>query len=196
MERVLDKNSLDILFREARTYSRFLDKEVTNEQLQAMYELMKMGPTGANTCPARIIFLRSTKAKERLKPALAPGNVDKTMKAPVTAIVGGDLEFYEKLPLLFPHTDARSWFVGNDTLINRTAFQNSTLQGAYLIMAARAVGLDCGPMSGFDNEMVDREFFPDGKIKSNLLCNLGVGDPSSLHPRNPRLAFEEVCSII
>ena len=192
----LDRASLDQLFREARTNNGWLDRPVSDEQLRGIYELMKWGPTSANSSPARIVFLRSREAKQRLVPALSPGNVDKTLQAPVTAIVAQDLEFYERLPKLFPHADARSWFVGNQPLIEATAFRNSSLQGAYLILAARALGLDAEPMSGFDNETVDREFFPDRRVKSNFLVNIGYGDPSKLPPRGPRLAFEEAVQIL
>jgi len=192
----LDRASLDQLFREARTNNGWLDRAVSDEQLRGIYELMKWGPTSANSSPARIVFLPSRQAKQRLVPALAPGNVDETLQAPVAAIVAQDLEFYERLPELFPHGDARSWFVGNQPLIETTAFRNSSLQGAYLILAARALGLDVGPMSGFDNETVDREFFPDRRVKSNFLVNIGYGDPSKLPPRGPRLAFEEAVQIL
>ena len=169
---------------------------MSDEQLRGIYELMKWGPTSANSSPARIVFLRSREAKQRLVPALAPGNVDQTLQAPVAAIVAQDIEFYERLPELFPHGDARSWFVGNQPLIETIAFRNSSLQGAYLILAARALGLDAEPMSGFDNETVDREFFPDRRVKSNFLVNIGYGDPSKLPPRGPRLAFEEAVQIL
>ena len=192
----LDRASLDQLFREARTNNGWLDRAVSDAQLHGIYELMKWGPTSANSSPARIVFLRSREAKQRLVPALAPGNVDQTLQAPVAAIVAQDIEFYERLPELFPHGDARSWFVGNQPLIETTAFRNSSLQGAYLILAARALGLDAGPMSGFDNETVDREFFPDRRVKSNFLVNIGYGDPSKLPPRGPRLAFEEAVQIL
>lgn len=192
----LDRASLDQLFREARTNNGWLDRPVSDEQLRGIYELMKWGPTSANSSPARIVFLRSREAKQRLVPALAPGNVDQTLQAPVAAIVAQDIEFYERLPELFPHGDARSWFVGNQPLIETIAFRNSSLQGAYLILAARALGLDAGPMSGFDNETVDREFFPDRRVKSNFLVNIGYGDPSKLPPRGPRLAFEEAVQIL
>jgi 3-hydroxypropanoate dehydrogenase len=192
----LDDPSLDRLFRQARTHNAWLDKQVSDTDLRALYDLMKWGPTSANTSPARILFLRSRGAKQRLVPALAPQNVEKTLAAPVTAIVAQDHEFHEKLPKLFPHADARSWFVGNRELIESTAFRNSSLQGAYLILAARALGLDAGPMSGFDNEKVDREFFPDGRAKSNFLVNLGYGDSAALYPRSPRLAFEEAAQIL
>lgn len=158
---------------------------------------MKLGPTSANCSPARILFLRSKEAKERLKPHLAAGNVDKTMSAPVTALLAYDLKFYEKLPVLFPFADAKSWFEGKPSFIEETAFRNGTLQGAYFILAARSCGLDCGPMSGFSNEGVDQEFFPDGQLKSNFLCNLGHGDPVGLPgPRAPRLSFDEACEIL
>ena len=192
----LDRASLDQLFREARTNNGWLDRPASDEQLRGIYELMKWGPTSANSSPARIVFLRSREAKQRLVPALAPGNVDQTLQAPVAAIVAQDIEFYERLPELFPHGDARSWFVGNQPLIETTAFRNSSLQGAYLILAARALGLDAEPMSGFDNETVDREFFPDRRVKSNFLVNIGYGDPSKLPPRGPRLAFEEAVQIL
>ena len=192
----LDRASLDQLFREARTNNGWLDRPASDEQLRGIYELMKWGPTSANSSPARLVFLRSREAKQRLVPALAPGNVDQTLQAPVAAIVAQDIEFYERLPELFPHGDARSWFVGNQPLIETIAFRNSSLQGAYLILAARALGLDAEPMSGFDNETVDREFFPDRRVKSNFLVNIGYGDPSKLPPRGPRLAFEEAVQIL
>lgn len=192
----LDDDALDTLFRSARTYNGFTAEPVTDDHLHAIYDLLKWGPTAANSCPARFVFVRTPAAKERLRPALAPGNVAKTMAAPVTAIIGYDLEFYEKLPRLFPHTDARSWFAGKaHEHIRTNAFRGGTLQGAYFMLAARALGLCCGPMGGFDNARVDAEFFPDGSVRSNFLCNLGFGDPASLHPRNPRLAFAEACRI-
>jgi 3-hydroxypropanoate dehydrogenase len=157
---------------------------------------MKFPPTSSNGSPGRFLFLRTTEAKERIKPALSAGNLDKTMSAPVCVIVAMDLEFYEKLPQLFPHVDARSWFASSKPLADETAFRNSSLQGAYLILAARALGLDAGPMSGFDKLKVDAEFFPDGKWKTNFLCNLGYGNPSKLKPRNPRLEFEEACKLL
>lgn len=196
MGRILDDAALDLLFREARTHNRWQPRPVSETLLRAVWELAKMPPTSANCSPARILFVTSREAKERLKPALSTGNRDKTMQAPVTAIIGYDLEFYEKLPVLFPHEDARSWFVGKPKLIETTAFRNGTLQGAYFILAARALGLDCGPMSGFDNALVDAAFFPGGTVKSNFLCNLGYGDPAGVRPRNPRLAFEEACRIL
>jgi len=194
--RTLDGAALDQLFREARTHSAWLDRPVSDDQLRRIYDLMKWGPTSANSSPARIVFLRSRVAKELLAQALAPQNVEKTLAAPVTAIVAHDLRFYDELPRLFPHADVRAWFVGNEPLIEATAFRNGSLQGAYLVLAARALGLDAGPMSGFDNETVDREFFPDGRFKSNFLVNLGYGDPSRLHARSPRLTFEEAAQIL
>jgi len=186
---------LDLLFRKARTHNAFLDRPVPEATLRALYDLLKWAPTSANSNPARFVFVTSDAARERLRPALSPGNLDKTMAAPVTVIVGYDLAFYEKLPVLFPHVDARSWFAGKPDHILTTAFRNGTLQGGYLILAARALGLDCGPMSGFDNAKVDAAFFPDGTVKSNFLCNLGYGDPEKLMPRHPRLPFEEACRI-
>lgn len=192
---MLDDAALDQLFRTARTYRAWRDQPVTDQTLHAIYQLMKWGPTSSNCCPGRIVFVRTAAAKARLQPALDAGNVTQTMAAPATAIVAYDLEFYEKLPLLAPHADVRSAFVGKPELIRSTAFRNGSLQGAYLILAARALGLDCGPMSGFDNDRVDAEFFPGGTIKSNFLCNLGYGDPAKLHPRAPRLDFDTACRI-
>jgi 3-hydroxypropanoate dehydrogenase len=192
----LDDRSLDLMFRAAHTHIVWLDKPVSDAQLQQIYDLMKWAPTSANCCPARIVFVRSAAAKQRLLPAMAPGNVEKTRTAPVTAIIAYDLEFYEKLPVLYPPADARSWFAGNQSLIDTTAFRNGTLQGAYLLLAARALGLDAGPMSGFDNAKVDKEFFPDGKVKSNFLINLGYGDGAKLFPRSPRLSFAEAAQIL
>ena len=192
----LDDRSLDLIFREAHTHSAWLDKPVGDALLQQVYDLMKWAPTSANSSPARIVFVRSAAAKQRLLPAMAPGNVEKTRTAPVTAIIAHDTEFYDKLPKLFPQADARSWFAGNQALIDTTAFRNGTLQGAYLIIAARALGLDAGPMSGFDNAKVDQEFFPGGKVKSNFVINLGYGDHAKLFPRNPRLAFAEAAQIL
>ena len=192
----LDDAALDQLFRTARTYRTWRDPAVMSDEiLHALYELLKWGPTSSNCCPARIVFVRSAEAKARLEPALDAGNVKQTMAAPATAIIGYDLQFYEKLPLLAPHANVRSAFVGKTELIEATAFRNGSLQGAYLIVAARALGLDCGPMSGFDNAKVDAAFFPGGKIKSNFLCNLGYGDPSKLHARAPRLEFDAACRI-
>ena len=197
MSELLSDTALDQLFRQARTYNAFQDRPVSDELLRQVYELAKFGPTSANSSPARIVFVKSAQAKAKLEPFLSEGNRAKTMKAPVTAIVGTDHEFYERLPQLFPHADARSWFVGNQPMIDTTAFRNATLQGAYLIIAARAVGLDCGPMSGFDNAGVDRAFFGDTpNVKSNFLIHLGYGDASrDLFARRRRLSFEEACRI-
>jgi 3-hydroxypropanoate dehydrogenase len=186
---------LDQVFRAARTHNGFVDQAVTDDTLREIYDLLKWGPTTANSSPGRFVFVKGKAAKERLRPALDEGNVSKTMAAPVTAIVAYDTEFYEKLPKLFPHADARSWYAGNPPKIETTALRNGSLQGAYLIIAARALGLDCGPMSGFDNAVVDAAFFPDGKWKSNFLCNLGYGDPAKVRPRGPRLGFDEACRI-
>ena len=191
-----DDKSLDVIFRNARTHSAWLDKPVDEKLLEDAFRLAVMGPTSANCLPMRIVFVKSKEAKEKLKSCLAEGNVEKTMAAPVVAIIGHDMEFYEKLPKTFPHTDARSWFVGNEELIKTTAFRNGSLQGAYFMLAARSVGLDCGPMSGFDNTKVDAAFFAGTKVKSNFLCNLGYGDASKLHPRSPRLDFTDVCKIV
>jgi 3-hydroxypropanoate dehydrogenase len=187
---------LDQLFRDARTHNAWRDEDVPDALLHEIVDLAKLGPTSANCSPARFLFVKSREAKERLKPHLSEGNRDKTMKAPVCAIIGYDLDFYRHLPKLFPHTDAKSWFEGDDEKIFDTAFRNGTLQGAYLIMAARALGLDCGPMSGFDNEGVDCEFFAGTKVKSNFLCNLGHGDASVLFPRSPRFDFDEMAKIL
>ncbi len=192
----ISQEALDQLFHEARTHSAWLPEPVPVELLRKAYELARLGPTSANASPARFVFLTTPGAKELLKPALAPLNVEKTMAAPVTVIIAWDTEFHEHLPRLFPHADMRSYFVGNKPLIDETAFRNSSLQAAYFILAARALGLDCGPMSGFDAGKLNAEFFPDGKWKVNLLCNLGYGDASKLHPRNPRLNFEEATVIL
>jgi 3-hydroxypropanoate dehydrogenase len=192
----ISDDALDQIFQEARTHNVWLPTRVPAELLREIYNLARMGPTSANSTPARFVFLESAAAKARLVPALAPNNVEKTKAAPVTVIVAWDTEFYEKLPKLFPHADMRSYFVGKQALIEETAFRNSSLQGGYFILAARALGLDCGPMSGFDKAKVDAEFFPDGKWKSNFLCNLGYGDHSKLSPRNPRLEFEEACRVL
>ncbi|MBO0911942.1 MAG: malonic semialdehyde reductase [Acidobacteria bacterium] len=188
--------ALDAIFRNARTHSAWLDEPVPADRLSEIYNLARLGPTSANSSPARFVFLTTPQAKARLKPALLPLNVEKTMAAPATVIVAWDTEFYEKLPRLFPHADMRSYFVGNQKLIEETAFRNSSLQGAYFIIAARALGLDCGPMSGFDAGKVNAEFFPDGKWKVNFLCNLGYGDKSKLFPRNPRFEFDEACRVL
>ncbi|HUW36316.1 MAG TPA: malonic semialdehyde reductase [Rhodocyclaceae bacterium] len=191
----LTQAALDQLFAAARTHNAWQDRPVADELLHELYECMKWGPTSANCSPARIVFVKSREAKERLLPCMAPGNKDKTRAAPVTAIIAMDGAFHEKLPMLFPQADARSWFVGNQALIDATAFRNSSLQGAYLILAARALGLDCGPMSGFDAGKLNAEFFKDGTVSVNFVCNLGYGDPAKLFPRNPRLAFAEACRI-
>jgi 3-hydroxypropanoate dehydrogenase len=192
----LEDAALDTLFRTARTHNGWQSVPVGEPMLRAIYDLAKWGATSANCSPARYVFVVSDAAKQKLKPALIAGNVDKTMAAPATAIIGYDLAFYDYLPKLFPHADARSWFAGNDELIRTTAFRNGTLQGAYLMLAARSLGLDCGPMSGFDNAQVDAAFFAGTQVKSNFICSLGIGDPSKLFPRSPRFAFDEVCRIV
>jgi 3-hydroxypropanoate dehydrogenase len=196
MSNVMSNDGLDLIFRKARTHNAWLDKPVEDALLRQVYDLAKMGPTSANMCPMRIVFVKSPEAKERLKPALDAGNVDKTMAAPVTAILGMDIRFYEKLPKLFPHMDLRPYFKDlPENVLEHIALRNSSLQGAYFLLAARALGLDCGPMSGFDNAKVDEAFFA-GKVKSNFLCNLGYGDTSKLYPRSPRLDFEEACKVV
>lgn len=191
-----DEATLNLIFREARTHNGWLERPVARELLLQAWDLAKMGATSANSMPMRVVFVATPEGKRRLAPALAPGNLAKTMAAPVTAIFAHDLEFYERLPKLFPQGDAREWFVGNEGLIGTTAFRNGSLQAAYFMLAARAVGLDCGPMSGFDNALVEAEFFPGGSVKSNFLCNLGYGDPAALYPRGPRLDFDEACQIV
>lgn len=188
----LQQSAFDQLFFAARTHSKFLDKPVPETLLRELVDTLKMGPTSANCQPGRFVFVTSAEGKALLKPHLSSGNMDKTMAAPVCVIIGQDMEFYEKLPELFPHTDARSWFVGKPDHIATTAFRNSALQGAYLILAARALGLDCGPMSGFDNAGVDAAFFGGTPVKSNFICNLGYGDASALKPRAPRPSFDDV----
>ena len=193
---VLDDQALDQLFRTARTHN-VLGGEVSDDTLRQLYDLLKWGPTSANMSPARFVFVRSPEAKAKLEPALSEGNRDKTMKAPVTVIVGHDLDFAEKLPFLFPHTDAKSWFAGaDDARLDRVGLQNSSLQGAYLLLAARALGLDTGPMTGFDNATVDAAFFAGTRIRSSLLVNLGHGDAAALFPRSPRLPFDEAARIV
>ena len=192
----LPDRCLDQIFRDARTHNAWRDQDIPDALLHELVDLVKLGPTSANCSPARFLFVKSRAAKERLKPHLSEGNRDKTMKAPVCTIIGYDLDFYEHLPKLFPHTDAKSWFAGKPKKIEETAFRNGTLQGAYLIIAARALGLDTGPMSGFDNQGVDAEFFAGTNIKSNFLCSLGYGDPSVLFPRSPRFAFDEMAKIL
>jgi 3-hydroxypropanoate dehydrogenase len=194
---MVDDAALDLLFRKARSHNGWLDKPVTDALLRQMYELMKWGPTSANCSPARMVFVRKPANKERIRPALSPNNVEKTMTAPVIAIVAYDSRFYEHLPQLFPRNpQVAELFAGNAALAATTAFRNGTLQGGYFLLAARAVGLDCGPMSGFDNAKIDAEFFPDGRFKSNFLCGLGHGDAAKVLPRSPRLAFEEACTLL
>lgn len=193
---MLDDVALDTLFRAARTHNGWTSKPVTEETLRELYELVKMGPTSANSSPARFVFLISHESREKLRPALSGGNLDKTLTAPVTVIVAYDPFFYEHLPKLFPHADARAWFAGNKALAEETAFRNGTLQGAYLIMAARALGFDTGAMSGFDRATVDRTFFDENGWKSNFLVNIGQGDRAALFPRSPRLAFDDACMVL
>jgi 3-hydroxypropanoate dehydrogenase len=187
--------STEQLFENARTQNGFTDEPVGDEQLRRIYDLMKWGPTSANSSPARFVFVRSPAAKAKLLACVSAGNFEKTRAAPVTAVIGTDYAFYEKLPFLFPHADARSWFVGNADLTETTAFRNATLQGGYFILAARAVGLDCGPMSGFDPARMDEAFWAGTTVRTNFICNLGRGDPSKLFARSPRLPFEEACRI-
>jgi 3-hydroxypropanoate dehydrogenase len=194
MSKVLSNDGLDLIFREARTHNVWLDKPVDDALLKQVYDLMRMGPTSANMCPLRVVFVKSKEGKEKLKPALDAGNVAKTMAAPVTAILAMDVHFFEQLPKLFPHADAKAWFKDlPENVLEYIALRNSSLQGAYFMLAARSLGLDCGPMSGFNNAMVDAAFFAGTTIKSNFLCNVGYGDASKLHPRSPRLSFEEAC---
>ncbi|WP_205963698.1 malonic semialdehyde reductase [Roseicella aquatilis] len=192
---MIDQATLDALFLTARTHNMWTPEPVTEAELRRLYDILKMGPTSANSSPARFVFVATPEGKERLRPALSSGNLDKTMSAPVTVIIGYDTAFYEKLPALFPHADARSWFTGSAALAEETAFRNGTLQGAYLMIAARAIGLDVGAMSGFDKAKVDEAFFAGTTIRSNFLCNLGHGDPAGLFGKLPRLPFEEACTI-
>ena len=194
-ERISDA-ALDTLFRKARSYGAFADEPVTDAQLRTIYEIMKHGPTTANSQPQRVVFVRSAEAKEKLAPALSSQNRKKTLGAPVVAILAYDMRFFEHLPKLFHNPAARSWYETTPEAIRTTALRNATLQGAYLMLAARAVGLDCGPMSGFKNEVVDAAFFPDGRFKSNFLCALGHGDPSTLPKQDYRFGFDEVCTIL
>lgn len=187
--------SLDQLFRDARSHNGWTDRPVSDEQLKALYDLWKLGPTSANCCPARVVFVRSDEAKRKLEPGLSEGNRAKTMAAPVVAIIGQDMEFYEKLPKLFLHADARSWFLGNQAMIDDAANRNSSLQGAYLILAARALGIDTGPMSGIDKANIDAAFFAGTPIRTNFVCSLGYGVPDKIFPRSPRLPFDEACRI-
>ena len=196
MTKAVSDDALDTLFRQARTHNGWEDRKISSAQLQAIYELLKYAPTSANCSPARFVFVTSDEGKEKLKPCLADGNVEKTMAAPCTVVIGNDYEFYERLPELFPHTDAKSWFVGNQDLIDETAMHNGTLQGAYLIMAARSLGFDCGPMSGFDKDKCDSAFFAGTSVKSNFLCNIGFGTDKDLFPRSPRLDFGTACRVV
>lgn len=193
---MLDDHALDLLFREARTHRHWQDRPVDSELLERVWNLAKFGPTSANCLPLRAVFVTTPEAKERLRPCMMEGNVEQTMAAPVTAIFGHDLEFYEELPRLYPGTDARSWFAGKEKAIEATAFRNAALQGAYFMLAARALGLDCGPMSGFSQKKINETFFEGTSIKANFLCNLGYGVPGKLEPRLPRLAFAEACDVI
>src|SRR5271165_1718891 len=189
--------SLVLIFREARTHSDWLEKPLDDALLMQVYHLAKMGPTSANMCPMRVVFVKTKAAKEKLKPTLDPGNVDKTMRAPVTAVIGMDIRFYEQLPKLFPHTDAKAWFKDlPENVLETIALRNSSLQGGYFMLAARSLGLDCGPMSGFNNQKVDAAFFAGTTIKSNFLCNIGYGDPTKLYPRSPRLSFDDACKFV
>jgi 3-hydroxypropanoate dehydrogenase len=197
MSKVLDDAGWDLVFRDARTHNVWLDEPVDDALLRQVYDLAKMGPTSANMCPLRIVFVKSREAKEKLRPCLDAGNVDKTMKAPVTAILGMDVHFYEQLPKLFPHADAKAWFKDlPENVLEYIALRNSSLQGAYFMLASRSLGLDCGPMSGFNNAKVDAAFFAGTTVKSNFICSLGHGDASKLFPRSPRLSFEEACRIV
>lgn len=194
---MLSDKDLDLIFREARSFSTWSDRKVSEVTLQAIYDLMRWGPTSANCSPARLVFLASDEARDRIKPHLSPGNVDKVMTAPVTAIIASDSKFYDRIPELLPHNPAaREWFSGDEKLAAETAFRNSTLQGGYFIIAARALGLDCGPMSGFNPDGVNAEFFPDGQVKANFICALGYGKPEDLFPRSPRLGFDDACQIL
>jgi 3-hydroxypropanoate dehydrogenase len=190
-----DQAFLDRVFHQGRTHTAWIDRPVEDSLLRQAWDMARMGPTSANCQPLRVVFVRSKAAKDRLAPALAPGNLDKTMAAPVTAIIAHDMAFFEQLPRLFPHADARSWFAGNPTLAETTAFRNATLQAAYFLLALRAVGLDCGPMSGFDNSQVDAAFLGGTTWRSNFLINIGYGDANSLYPRGPRLDFAEACRV-
>lgn len=194
-EKIINDEGLDVLFRTARTHTKWQNRDVSETLIKAVYDLAKMGPTSANCSPARFVIVKSKEAKEKLKPTLDAGNVEKTMAAPATVIIAQDMEFYQLMPKLFPHTDAKSWFVGKDEYIKSTAFRNSSLQGAYFMLAARSLGLDCGPMSGFNAEKLNEAFFKGTNYKVNFICNIGYGDETALHPRSPRLTFEEACKI-
>jgi nitroreductase len=193
---MLDQAALDTLFVTARTHNVWLDEPVPQAQLEQLYNLMKWAPTSANCSPARIVFVQSEAARAKLAACMSPGNADKTRAAPVTAIIGMDMAFYDKLPELFPHADAKAWFVGNQPMIDATAFRNSSLQGGYFILAARALGLDCGPMSGFDADKLNAAFFDGATVKVNFVCSLGHGDATKLFPRSPRLTFEQACQVL
>lgn len=193
---MLNDAALDTLFYAARTHNGWQDREVTNAQLEHLFDLLKWGPTAANGAPARLVFVKSPEARAKLAACVSAGNAAKVAQAPVTVIVGMDMEFHEKLPQLSPAVDARAWFVGNDALIDSTAFRNSSLQGGYLILAARAIGLDCGPMSGFDEAKVNETFFAGTSVKANFICSIGYGEPAKLRPRAPRLSFAEACKIV
>lgn len=196
MTAALSNDALDQLFLTARTHNKWQPRDVSDDLLRQVVNLMKMAPTSVNCSPVRITFVKSPEAKARLKSFLMEGNVEKTMQAPATAIIATDYRFYDYLPKLYPHTDAKAWFTGNKEFADTSAFRNGTLQGGYFILAARSVGLDCGPMSGFDNAGVDAEFFKGTEFKSNFLCNLGYGDPAGLHPRSPRFTFDEIARIV
>lgn len=196
MSASLSSSAQEQLFLNARTHNGFLPKPISDDLLQKLYDLLKWGPTSANGSPGRFVFVKSAEAKAKLLTVVSPGNIDKVQSAPITVIIAEDRKFYEKLPTLFPHADARSWFEGNQSLIEATSFRNSSLQGAYLMLAARSLGLDCGPMSGFEAEKLDAAFFSGTSWKSNFLCNLGYGDPTKLYPRLPRLPFSEACQIL
>jgi len=193
---MLNDTALDTLFYAARTHNGWQDRDVSNAQLEHLFDLLKWGPTAANGSPARLVFVKSPEAREKLAACVSAGNAAKVAQAPVTVIIGMDMEFHEKLPQLSPAVDARAWFVGNEALIASTAFRNSSLQGGYLIMAARAIGLDCGPMSGFDEAKVNQAFFAGTSVKANFICSIGYGEPAKLRPRAPRLSFAEACSIV
>jgi 3-hydroxypropanoate dehydrogenase len=195
MNSTLSDIALDQLFRTARSHNRFTDEPIEETTLRTLYDLMKWGPTAANSCPLRIVFIRSAEAKEKLRPSLAPGNVDKMLSAPVTALLGRDMAFYEHLPQLFPHADAKSWFAGKPEAIEESARLNAALQAGYLMLAARSLGLDCGPMSGFTSTVADAAFFAGTEVKSFMLVTLGRGDPAKLYPRSPRFDFADVCHV-
>jgi 3-hydroxypropanoate dehydrogenase len=194
---ILSDNDLDLIFRQARSHNKWQQKPVSEVLIHAIYELMKWGPTSANCSPARLVFVQSPAEKERLAACVSRGNYEKVVTAPVVAIIGHDTQFYDLIPQLFPHNPgARDWFAHDPNVAAATAFRNGTLQGAYLMIAARALGLDCGPMSGFDNAAVDKAFFPDGRVKSNFICAIGYGDPAGLFDRSPRLTFDQACKIV